>query len=125
MVKNDRGFTLIEIMAVLIIMGVLSGAIIWKFDVFNKGSTDKLALIALADLNDRERMEWTNVKLGNGWSNDDVFFSAAVAGGTYDLGKSKWQGLTSGGGTLTLNGNAVEFTRKSSESAKPGIWSFK
>ena len=125
MLKNDQGFTLIEIMAVIIIIGVISGAIIWKFDVFKDGASGKLALIAEADLNDREKMEWTNVKIGDGWPGTDVlFFEAAFDNNTYDLGKSKWQPRpTNQGGTLILNGNAVEFSRKASTSSKPGRWS--
>ena len=124
MLNNDRGFTLIEIMAVLIIIGVIAGAVIWTFDVFNKGSTDKLAQIVVADLNEREKLEWMDAKLGPGWIDDATFFGDMKARGVYDLGKSKWQsGPTNQGGTLILNGNEVVLKRENSESTMPGKWS--
>lgn len=124
MLKNDRGFTLIEIMAVLIIMSVILGAVLWKFDVFNKGSTSKLAQIVVADLNEREKLEWLDAKLGAGWTDDDAFFADMKARGVFDLGKSKWEsGPNLTGGILILNGNAVAFVRKASDGTKPGQWS--
>ena len=123
MLKHDQGFTLIEIIAVLFIMSIVAGIVVVKFDVFNRGSTEKLSQIVIADLNEREKLAWTNLKLGDGWESDELFFEAAKADGIYDIGKSKWQlGPDQAGGTLILNGNAVKFARTVSESTHPGQW---
>ena len=80
LLKNKKGFTLIEIMAVLVIMGVMASVAVSKINDIS-GTAELRALdTGIAELNAREMLYWTNAKFeAGGWSGDD----AAGLGGVW------------------------------------------
>ena len=72
---TQEGFTLIELMSVLIIMGVIASAGVKKFDILTD-SADLTAIKAgVRELNTQESLVWIDMKLSDtGWTSDvDVY----------------------------------------------------
>ena len=73
---NQKGFTLIEIISVLIIMGVVASVSIEKFDLLSDTASQQALYMGIKELNIRESLTWTNIKLSAaGWADDAQLFS--------------------------------------------------
>ena len=71
--KNQKGFTLLEMMSVLVIMGVIVSVAIKKFDLLSNTASITAIKSGIRELNTRETLVWTQIKLSDtGWSNDEL-----------------------------------------------------
>ena len=118
---NQRGFTLIELVSVMVIMGVLASVTIKRFNLISTNAETRALESARVELNIRETLTWTQLKLSNdGWIDDDNLFGEmdTVLGTGYS-----WDpGPTRTGGTLFFRGISVELTRNLSTSSSAGNW---
>ena len=65
-IRNQKGFTLIEIIAVLVILGILAAIAIPKYLDMRKDAVMKAASAATMELNARERLVLAQWKLKDG-----------------------------------------------------------
>jgi prepilin-type N-terminal cleavage/methylation domain-containing protein len=118
---NHHGFTLLELLSVMMIMGVLASVTIHRFDLISDTAGSRAIASAISELNVRESLIWTNLKLSSsGWARDeDVFVQVDT-----NLGSDyHWHaGPTSSGGTLEFKYNLIHLVRNSSTNVSAGVW---
>ena len=126
--KNKQGFTLIEIMAVLVIMGVMGSVLVSKINDVT-GTADLRALeTGVAELNAREMLFWTNAKFApGGWTGNGgdggvwpVMVLNTDVGSQYSwtVGPDR---IT--GGTLRFGSQSFNLNRSESTNTLSGRWS--
>ena len=126
--KNKQGFTLIEIMAVLVIMGVMASVAVSKINAIS-GTADLRAFdTGIAELNAREMLSWTNAKFApGGWSGNggDTFVWTTMMVINTDIGfEYSWTAPPNiGGGELTFGSQTHTLTRTSSADTRSARWS--
>ena len=121
---NQKGFTLIELISVMIIMGVVASVSIQKFDIVSDTAGVKALHLGIKELNIRESLTWSNVKIsGDGYSNDEDLWSLVEP--DLDLGgKYRWDPGPdiSAGGTLHFDSNSIALNRQPSTTTSAGKW---
>ena len=122
---NQKGFTLIELISVMIIMGVVASVSIKKFDVISNTAGEKALNLGIKELNIRESLTWSNIKISSdGYTNDPDLWSVLEP----DLnlgGKYQWSSgpHISDGGTLHFDSNSISLNRQPSTTTSAGKWS--
>jgi prepilin-type N-terminal cleavage/methylation domain-containing protein len=118
---NQKGFTLIELIAVMVIMSVMGSVAVKKVDLLTDTASAKALAIAVKELNVRENLVWSKIKISiDGYTTDADLFSALEK----DLGaKFKWNpGPTIDGGTLHCESQSIILNRTPSTSSAAGKW---
>ena len=118
---NQRGFTLIELVSVMVIMGVVASVTIKKFNLVTGNAEIRALEAAVNELNARESLTWTNIKLSpDGWIGDDELYGLIDTA----LGQGfEWNpGPTVAGGTLHYGGQSMALTRVKSIYRSAGRW---
>jgi prepilin-type N-terminal cleavage/methylation domain-containing protein len=120
--KNQKGFTLLEMMSVLVIMGIIFSVAIKKYDLLSNTASITAIKSGVRELNTRETLVWTKIKLSeDGWSDDeDVYNEVDTELGT----EYSWfpDPPTSTGGTLSYKSQSVVLTRTESTMNSIGFW---
>ena len=118
---NRKGFTLLELMSVLVIMGVMLSVAIEKNDLLSDSANTTAIKAGVRELNTQEALVWIDIKLSDtGWISDvDVFNTVEK-----NLGqKYRWNpGPTITGGTLHYEGKSVALARNQSTRNTFGSW---
>ena len=74
-ISRSSGFTLIEIIAVLAILGILASLSIPRFIDLDSSATKQALVSSVTELNGRESLTWSKVKLSTtGWVEDEERF---------------------------------------------------
>jgi prepilin-type N-terminal cleavage/methylation domain-containing protein len=119
--KNQKGFTLIELIIVMIIMGVMSSVAVRKVDFITDTASTRALDAEVKELNVRESLVWSNMKISNdGYTTDEDVFAALDK----NLGaKLKWNpGPTIDGGTLHCESQSIVLNRTPSTTSAAGKW---
>ena len=119
--RNQKGFTVIELISVMIIMGVLGSVAIKKVDLITDTASKRALATTIMELNVRESLVWSYMKISNdGYTTDEDVFAALDK----NLGaKIKWNpGPTIDGGTLHCESQTIVLNRIPSTTSSAGKW---
>ena len=121
---NQKGFSLIELISIMIIMGVVASVSIQKFDIVTDTAGERALHQGMKELNIRESLTWSNMKISvDGYTNDADLWSAVLPyldlGGKYDWNPGPH---ISAGGTLYFQSLALTLNRQPSTTSSAGKW---
>lgn len=120
---NQKGFTLIELISVMIMMGVFASVSIQRFDLVSESASQRVLHAGIKELNIREALIWTNVKISlDGYTNDVDIFTAVDT----NLGSGfEWNPDPpdrAAGATLTFKTASITLNRQESTESAAGKW---
>ena len=131
--SSQKGFTLVEIIAVLIILGILAVIAVPRYIDLEANATQRAIEVAVREMTSREQLAWANTKITyTGYTGDASILSllnqrpadAAAGVGPWLGAEYTWGGPAStGANTLTFKNTSVALVRTQSTETRPGAWS--
>jgi prepilin-type N-terminal cleavage/methylation domain-containing protein len=117
MLRNQKGFTLVEIIAVLAIMGVILSIGVYKVIGGTSIKAEESVLISvIISLNEKELEAWTNLKLDVGWTSDEEVYN------NLKILDYVWQSKDQDGGIIMIRDKAFHLKRIRSVKNTYGKW---
>ena len=121
LLANRKGFTLLEMMSVLVIMSVLVSTSIKKYDLLSDTASITAISAGVRELNLQETMVWTKLKFSDtDWTSDVDVYNAVDK----NLGQGySWDpGPSIAGGTLHYKSQSIVLFRNESKRNGVGSW---
>jgi prepilin-type N-terminal cleavage/methylation domain-containing protein len=119
--QNQKGFTLLEVLAVVVILGVLVSTAIHRYERLSDVAEKQSLAIGIRELNIRETLTWAQLKFSMaGWPGDDGVYDSVEK----DLGQhySLVVEPAKGRGLLRFKSNAASLSRIPSTIGTPAVW---
>ena len=121
LLQNNTGFTLIEILSVMMIMGVIASVGVKKFDILSETATINALQSGIRELRTRETVAWTKIKLSiTGYTNDAKVNDKVDK--NIGQGYSWNPGPDISGGRLHFKSLSIHLDRVRSTINSPGSW---
>ena len=124
-IDNNRGFTLIEIIAVMVILGLLAAIAMPRYVDLENNAKQKTIDTLKAEINGRENLTWARHKISaSGFVSDEKIFGDLI----FDFDPNyRWNSgdPKPSGGTLKFKGEFFTFSRTGSTNLKPAVWTQK
>ncbi len=122
--RQDKGFTLLEIIATLVILSILAAIAVPRYISLDESARQRGVDAGIAELNGRETLTWSNIKISeSGWIDDAKTFSMMDPDMGADYQWAAGDPDESGGAITFKDSAAVTLTRTASENTRPGDWS--
>jgi prepilin-type N-terminal cleavage/methylation domain-containing protein len=119
--KHQEGFTLIELISVMVIMGVIFSVVIKKFDLLSDNASLTALTYGIRELNTRETVAWSKIKLSDvGYANDAEVYNAVDK--NIGPGYSWNPAVDISGGGLHFKSQSIDLNRVASMPTSPGAW---
>ena len=121
-ISSSKGFTLIELIAVMAILSILAAFTVKKVNAIYSTAEENALIQGLAELNAREKMTWTKMILSDhGYQNDDLVWNEI----DLNLGEQyTWNNPPEkNGGTLSFGSQSIALKRTGSQRDNAGSWS--
>jgi len=118
---TQKGFTLIELMAVMVIMGVMVSVATKKFDILSDTASITAIKAGVRELNTQESLVWIQMKLSEtGWTTDLDIYNAVDK--NLGAGYSWNPDPNISGGTLHYKSQSIVLVRDESKRNSVGSW---
>jgi prepilin-type N-terminal cleavage/methylation domain-containing protein len=119
---NAKGFTLVEIIAVMVILGVLAAVAVPRYVELEDSARDKCLQTLISEINARESLTWADHKIStSGFVSDSKVFNEI----NYNLDPSyTWQSgdPSISGGIISFKGESFTLSRWASSPLKAALW---
>ena len=119
---NDKGFTLVEIIAVLVILGILASVAVPRYVDLENNAKQKAIDTVVSEINARESLTWANHKISTSGFVDDAIIFGEInlnfdPNYTWNSGNP-----TVSGGILNFKGESFSLSRNASSYLDPAVW---
>ncbi|MGD8722101.1 MAG: prepilin-type N-terminal cleavage/methylation domain-containing protein [Desulfobacterales bacterium] len=123
-VSEENGFTLIELMAVLVIIGVMTSVAVKKYTNISISAELRAIDVGISELNSRETLTWANLIINQGnYPGDEAIWAMMT---TYtDIGSSyRWDSGPDKdtGGQLSFGSQTISLIREASTLQVAARW---